>query len=967
MQNNNINNPTQITSQTISISQNLNNSNNQTDEILKTNINIIVDEINNLIGKTKAKLKGPKILFSEDFNLLLQKTKMPEPNTNEDINFLLQTLFKKNETQISNTNKEDENAEIPLSKYYDHVSNRINQFTIKLSRLINRWSHYIQPTGLKENLEIHEILFNICKDVAFITDFFIEFFNKIEKTNSKNTKGFNVNSFENEFSEKLNSLYKKLTNFKNKIEEYRVNQNVPVIENETEDNYYYLINILLEAKNSLIRKYDSLGECIKETNLFNEQTFKTLIKDVTFLLEKSKEISSSLFENGICKRNKIDELDLSIKILNLYIKNITKFTDYLNQNSLNFKNEKSKIIYKAKDEDTKINNIDAKEPNNIKKLIEKINEKFNTPQESIHNDFKFLLKLLLKKDKEIYDENINDEIVDEEIVEISSSEYCALLSNRIKHFITKLNLLIKAWNFYTKQEVDEEFIKKQFEINKKFFDFNKEKLEINKKFFNLCENLNSIIEFYMDYFNLIKKISTSKNFDVNEFENKFSEKLNSLFENLSEIENKIEEFRVNTNIPFFENDELKTKIHLQKTPPFPSYVSSKQSDYSIENKNVFFNKDNVPTFKESFYFKDYIRIIYLIRDLLNKHKYGSNKTVILDAIEKFKNTFDSLYSQMVKYYNNSKDKKVFVEDILKERIDEINNNERLSDELKKAEIKSVKNILSKNKHKKTNVINSMGVFIAKDDINYIKTLKRKMVAAVKQLFKKYMILPQFLNEERFKSYLDIINITNADKFMERKDLYQNIYYGFLYKVTDFDDYIYSCGITPDDINLFKKSMFYKEQVFENLKIVLNKVKTGEFPSQNAKILVQTLQDLKNIIEEFLHLKDEGFINEYEEIKKTNSSIKKITNFEEKFKILIKNNELKNFEEKTKTLNQNIEKNLENLVNEIKLNEELKEKEKVRKNFKEDVKEDVKENIKKNEEVEKIKPTIQKKKKKRKRK
>ena len=93
-------------------------------------------EVNILLGE----------IFLNDFTVSFRKTNMPETNINNNVNFLLQTLFEKNETQNSNKNKKDENENVamPLSKYYDHVLARVKYFTIKLDILINKWKIYIQ-------------------------------------------------------------------------------------------------------------------------------------------------------------------------------------------------------------------------------------------------------------------------------------------------------------------------------------------------------------------------------------------------------------------------------------------------------------------------------------------------------------------------------------------------------------------------------------------------------------------------------------------------------------------------------------------------------------------------------------------------------------------------------------------------------------------------------------------------------
>ncbi len=926
MQNNNINkinNQTQITSQC-----NLNNFSNQTDEDLIVSMNILREEMKNSVKKTRGKLNEPKKIFLNDFNLLLRKTNMLETNTSNDVNFLLQTLFEKNETQNSNTNKkdEDENVEMPLSKYYANVLGRVKQFTVKLDYLMNKWNFYIKLTEknkfVKERLEISETLLNACKDVDAVTDFFMDFFSKMEKTNSEDLVCFDVNCFEGEFSEKLNSLYKKLINFKNKIEEYRVNKNIPVVEDETEDKFYCLINNLLLMKNRLIKDYEFLGECVKKTNLFNEKTFKTLIKEVNLLLEKSKEISFSLFENGICKRNKTDELDLAVVVIKSYMKNIKDFIDDLKQNSLKFNGKEFKVIYKAKDEDSKLNNIveeeidddykkaatklnnitveETKENNiiaeniknikNIKNLIEKINENLNILQEKIPNNF----NLLFKKE-------------DEKNVKISPSECFTYLLNRIKKFITNLNVLIKKRNYYFKQKVNEKFIK--------------EKFEINEKLLNLCENLNSIIiEVYLCYFNFIKKINTNENYYVNKFENEFSEKLKLLKENFEGLENKLEEFRKNQYIPFFKDDALKLKMHLKDNPPFRSYVSSDESSFYEDEGYVYLIKNRVPEFENSYYVTGLIRSIKQARDVLNESNLISNlNNLVTNAIKEFKNRFDSLYLQMRDYYDNFKNKKVSIKDILKEQIYEINNNERLNSELKKAEIRDIENILNENKYEEIDVINNMGVFVTKDGRDYMNMLKRKMIVVLKELFKEYVIVPHKDASDEFKDFLDIINLTNVDDFMELFKLYEEIYYGFLYKITDFDDYIYSCGITKKDLELFKKSKFYKEQIVENLKIAIDKVKTGKFPLKHTKTLVKIIEDLRNVIEELLYLKDVGYVDEKAEINYShlNDLIEDgAPTVQEVEKIKATIEELNILKEQIKNIVENVEEEVAGLMDEI---------------------------------------------------
>ena len=939
---NNINNQTQITSQI-----NLNSFSNQTDENLIKTMNNVKEEIKNLIKKISIKMNEPKKIFLNDFTVSFRKTNMPETNINNNVNFLLQTLFEKNETQNSNKNKKDENENVamPLSKYYDHVLARVKYFTIKLDILINKWNFYIklpeENKFVKERIEISETFLDVFKDLDFMTDFFMGFFNEMGKTNPKDKEGFDVNYFEGEFSEKLNSLYKKSTNFKNKMEEYRKNKNFPVTGDETENNFYCLIDKLLGIKEKLKRIYENLGECVKKTDSFNEKTFKTLIKDVNLLLEKSKEISVILFENGICKRNKTNELELTVEVINSYINNMKNFIDYLKQNSLNFKDKECKVIYKAKEgdsklnniveeeihedykkEDTKLNNItgeETKENNiiseekelnniiaenvknikNIKNLIEQINENLNnlqenipTLQENIPNDFNLLFK------KEGGD------------VKISPSEYFTYLLNRVKRFITNLNFLINKWNYYTKQNNNV-----------------KQKLEINKSLLNLCENLNYIIGFYSYYFDFIKKIKISENYYVNKFDNEFSKRLNSLEENLMDIENKLEKFRANQNIPFFKGDVLQLKQHFKYAKPTFTYVSSDKSSYSDESSSsdkegvVHLLENRAPTFEESYYFKCFVNLIKRIRVRLDEItlKLNLNNPDILNAIKEFNETFDSLYSQMKDYYYKFKDKMVSTKDILKEQMYEINNNERLKPELKKAEIEDVENILNENKFKSVYVINNMGVFVTKDGINHMNMLKRKMVIALKELFKKITIVPHKDASDKLKDFLNMINTVNTNDFMERHNLYKETSYGFLYKIVDLDDYMYSCGITREGLGLFKKTKFYKEQIFENLKIAIDKIKTGKFPLKHTKTLVKIIEDLRNVIEKLLHLKDEGYVDEKAEINYSHlndliehgaPTVQEV----EEIKATIK--ELDSLKEQIKNIVENVEEEVAGLMDEI---------------------------------------------------
>ncbi len=820
-------------------------------------------------------------------------------------------------------NKNENNITISLQEYYDNVISRVRKLMFEINDGINihisfrikesekskkakkekgKVNIFGDEKFLKEKFKLYEKLFFVYDYMEDLVNFYVDFFNKIKNEDIKKTEQIDVNDFEIKFLEKLDFVRKKDKEFKDALEEYRVKRKYPVPEEEDlifrEDiekygeylknsEYWFNINVdkLRKANEKIKRIYENSATYLKETEDYNKKRYKDVTNYVKTKIEFSDFTSFELFENGECKKGKKKEFINFLKDVDRCINFINNFINQLQKDSLNFNAKEFEVIYKAEDEDSKLNNIVEEETkenwrrnkrnwrrnkrnwrrnkkNNINSLVKEINEKFNTTQEGIPND----VNLLLKKENELLKEVVLKEVAeDNEIVKISPSSYYALLSKRVKSFTTKLNILINKWNYYAKQKVNKKFVK--------------EKIEINEKIFKLCEDLNQIIEFYMGYFNLIiKKINTNKeaNHDMNKFENKFSEKLESLEENLVEIENKIEEFRENQSIAFFKNKESKPKIDLNGTTPFSSYVSSEESnsynedenENENENENVIINIERVPLFEKSQYFES-LNDLKLLKNLIK--------------IENIKET--EIFNDAENYYNNLKEEKVPLQDILNEQIDEINNNERLNDKLKKAEIRDIKNINNNNKYEKTDAINIAGVMVRGKDDAYMKKQKRKIINIFDEFLKGRNTEPRKLNITK-EEELKIINMVNADELLKNNHNYEKIRSGILSKLSNIDDFVYAVGITKEELELFKKSEFYKPEVIENIKKLIYMAETKKLPKQDIETLVKAIEKYKYLFKEFLNINDKGFVNEKGEIT-SKFEITSAESYKNKFKEIIK--------------------------------------------------------------------------------
>ncbi len=82
---------------------------------------------------------------------------------------------------------------------------------------------------------------------------------------------------------------------------------------------------MLNTKERFIKKYDLLGENIKETNEFSKKSFEDLIKNVDAILEKTS-YYSNLIEGAYTEeaKEKLNEMESKVK---LYLEEMLKFMD----------------------------------------------------------------------------------------------------------------------------------------------------------------------------------------------------------------------------------------------------------------------------------------------------------------------------------------------------------------------------------------------------------------------------------------------------------------------------------------------------------------------------------------------------------------------------------------------------------------------------------------------------------------
>ena len=204
--------------------------------------------------------------------------------------------------------------------------------------------------------------------------------------------------------------------------------------------------------------------------------------------------------------------------------NINNINSINSINSINNFNNPTKVIetliYDPKDlsVEEQLKNI-VKEINNT---IKETRKKMDVPIKNLTNS----TILLFKKNK-------NKENSTNEIIMISPAHYYEKILSRIYECASKINEIKDVFNCY--------LLKHKKEAN----EFIEEELNVNKKFLSICKGMDSLVDFYYNFFNNIKKLDPkkTKKVYVDDFEYEFSKKLNALYETKKEFEKKLEEFK----------------------------------------------------------------------------------------------------------------------------------------------------------------------------------------------------------------------------------------------------------------------------------------------------------------------------------------------------------------------------------------------------------------------------------------
>ena len=77
--------------------------------------------------------------------------------------------------------------------------------------------------------------------------------------------------------------------------------------------------------------------------------------------------------------------------------------------------------------------------------------------------------------------------------------------------------------------------------------------------------------------------------------------------------------------------------------------------------------------------------------------------------------------------------------------------------------------------------------------------------------------------------------------------------------------MYAVGINKEELELFKKSEFYKPEVVKNIKDLISMAETKKLYKEDIEILVKAIEKYKYIFREFVNIKDKNYVNEKGEI------------------------------------------------------------------------------------------------------